>query len=175
MQLISRLDANASLFHSICLGHDHDRFACVATNMQDLFRIGLPVTVGNAHRLLRIGAAFRFQRHHYRCHEQSIWVDWIPYSSLPRGPVGSSSSIDQNNIAQICIFIFSTLYALGRKVSASMPTLQWVTVWELELSVLKSVCSSRSLGLAFSAPILRTPKVWLRMQPPRRIQVTLPS
>ena len=130
------LDADASLFHSICytscVGREHYRyrFACVATNMQDLIarieeriRVELPVSAGNARRILM---GFPGQGSQYQgmgrylaqqfsgfnaiitdaANKASVLTGYpvLPFlvdQSAPRG-----LSIDQSEIAQICIFIF---------------------------------------------------------------------
>ena len=143
------LDADASLFHSICYT------SCVATDMQDpharieaRIRVKLPVSSGNARRILM---GFPGQGSQYQgmgrylaqqvsgfnatitdtANKASVLTGYpvLPFlvdQSAPRG-----LSIDQSEIAQICTFIFQYSVCtsrLGWKAPVSMPTPSSVTV-----------------------------------------------
>jgi Acyl transferase domain len=130
------LDADASLFHSICytscVGREHYRyrFACVATNMQDLIarleeriRIGLPVSVGNARRILM---GFPGQGSQYQGMGRYLAQQYSGFNAIITDAANKASaltgypilpllvdqsaprglSIDQSEVAQVCIFIF---------------------------------------------------------------------
>lgn len=130
------LDADASLFHSICytscVGREHYRyrFACVATNMQDLIarleeriRVGLPVSAGNARRILM---GFPGQGSQYQGMGRYLAQQYSGFNTIITDAANKASaltgypilpflidqsaprgfSIDQSEIAQICIFIF---------------------------------------------------------------------
>ncbi|KAF8811343.1 ketoacyl-synt-domain-containing protein [Phlegmacium glaucopus] len=130
------LDADDSLFHSICytscVGREHYRyrFACVATNMQDLIarleeRIGegLPVSAGNARRILM---GFPGQGSQYQGMGRYLAQQYSGFNAIITDAANKASaltgypilpflvdqsaprglSIDQSEVAQICIFIF---------------------------------------------------------------------
>ncbi|KAF8900861.1 hypothetical protein CPB84DRAFT_1778561 [Gymnopilus junonius] len=135
------LNAPASLFHSICytscVGREHHRyrFACIAHNMQDLIaRIEdrlqntSPPPSGNARRILLAfpGQGSQYQgMGHYLANQYSGFRSIISdaankaaaltgYPILPYLVEDSAPghlSIDQSEVAQVCIFIFQ--YAIA--------------------------------------------------------------
>ena len=130
------LNADASLFHSICytscVGREHYRyrFACVATNMQDLIarleeriQIGLPVPARNTCRILM---GFPGQGSQYQGMGRYLAQQYSGFNTIMTDAANKASaltgypilpflidqsapqglSIDQSEVAQICIFIF---------------------------------------------------------------------